>query len=295
VELAHLQQEVYQWWGVKIEIEGRENDALGLYDELVETIPLALTEQRERLLDLVDRIIGAMVEESCPANKTPDDWDWGGLREGFTEHFGISPVDDLEAFGDQELLARSLYDRAFQVLSSKEKELGIELCCRVFRHLYLEEIDRAWVEHLTNMDHLRDGIGLRGYGQKDPKQEYKKEGYDLFVNMMAAVCSLVVTNLLKFKVRRQEEIAAIEQQDMQKHAAQLEAATARHGEDEEGALAGSPARGGARPQVALPPPAARSAPKIGRNDLCPCGSGKKFKKCHGTTDGTTDESEDATA
>ena len=295
VELAHLQQEVYQWWGVKLDIEGRETDALGLYDELTETVPLALTEQRERLLDLVDRIIGAMVEESCPANKTPDDWDWGGIREGFTEHFGISPGDNLESFGDQELLARSLYDRAFQVLSSKEKELGIELLCRVFRHLYLEEIDRAWVEHLTNMDHLRDGIGLRGYGQKDPKQEYKKEGYDLFVNMMAAVCSLVVTNLLKFKVRRQEEIAAIEQQDAQKHAAQLEAATARHGEDEEGALAGAPARTAAgRQQVALPP-AARAAPKIGRNDLCPCGSGKKFKKCHGTTDGTTDESEDATA
>jgi preprotein translocase subunit SecA len=295
VELSHLQQEVYQWWGVKIDIEGRDTDAVGLYDELVESVPLALTEQRERLLDLVDRIIGAMVEESCPHNKTPDDWDWGGIREGFTEHFGISPGDDLESFGDQELLARALYDRAFQVLSSKEKELGIELLCRVFRHLYLEEIDRAWVEHLTNMDHLRDGIGLRGYGQKDPKQEYKKEGYDLFVNMMAAVCSLVVTNLLKFKVRRQEEIAAIEQQDAQKHAAQLEAATARHGEDEEGALPGAPAaRTGGRQQVALPP-AARGAPKIGRNDLCPCGSGKKFKKCHGTTDGTTDESEDATA
>ncbi|HMI83450.1 MAG TPA: preprotein translocase subunit SecA [Polyangiaceae bacterium] len=294
VELAHLQAEVYQWWGVKLDIDGRETDALGLYNELTESIPLALTEQRERLLDLVDRIIGAMVEESCPSNKTPDDWDWGGLREGFTEHFAISPGDDLESFGDQELLARALYDRAFEVVSSKEKELGIELLCRVFRHLYLEEIDRAWVEHLTNMDHLRDGIGLRGYGQKDPKQEYKKEGYDLFVNMMAGVISLVVTNLLRFKVRKQEEIAAIEQQDMQKHTAQLEAATARHGEDEEGALAGAAPRAGARQQVSLPPPASRGAPKIGRNDLCPCGSGKKFKKCHGTSD-AADEADDATA
>src|SRR6266851_4613967 len=223
-----------------------------------------------------------MVEESCPANKTPDDWDWGGIREGFAEHFGISPGEDLESFGDPELLARALYDRAFEVVEAKEKELGIELCCRVFRHLYLEEIDRAWVEHLTNMDHLRDGIGLRGYGQKDPKQEYKKEGYDLFVNMMAAVCSIVVTKLLRVKVQRQEEIAAIEAQDMEKHAAQLESATARHGEDEEGALAGSRAR--RQPQAAMPPPASRAAPKIGRNDLCPCGSGKKFKKCHGASD-----------
>jgi len=293
VELTHLQQEVYQWWGVKIEVEDRENDALGLYDELTELVPLALTEQRERMLDLVDRIIGAMVEESCPANRTPDDWDWAGIREGFAEHFGTSPGDDIEAFGDQEVLAKNLYDRAFERVDAKEHELGIELCCRVFRHLYLEEIDRAWVEHLTNMDHLRDGIGLRGYGQKDPKQEYKKEGYDLFVNMMASVCSLVVTKLLRVKVQKQEEIAAIEQQDLEKHAAQLEQARARHGEDEEVAVAGARPRA-RQQQASMPPPAARSAPKIGRNDLCPCGSGKKFKKCHGAVDAPGDESEDAT-
>jgi preprotein translocase subunit SecA len=296
VELGHLQSEVYQWWGVKIDIDGREEDGVGLYDELTSLVPLALTEQRERMLDLVDRIVGAMVEESCPLNKTPDDWDWSGIREGFVEHFGISPGDDIEALGDQEMLARALYDRAFKVIEAKEKELGIELICRVFRHLYLEEIDRAWVEHLTNMDHLRDGIGLRGYGQKDPKQEYKKEGYNLFVNMMAQVCSQVVTNMLRFKVRRQEEIAAIEQQDAQKHAAQLESATARHGDEaeEDGAAAGPVQRGRRQPQPSLPP-ASRAAPKIGRNDLCPCGSGKKFKKCHGAADGATDENEDATA
>jgi preprotein translocase subunit SecA len=144
------------------------------------------------------------------------------------------------------------------------------------------------------MDHLRDGIGLRGYGQKDPKQEYKKEGYDLFVNMMASVCSLVVTKLLRVKVQKQEEIAAIEQEDMQKHAAQLEQATARHGEDEEVAATGVGARPRPRSQPAPMPPPSRAAPKIGRNDVCPCGSGKKFKKCHGAVDAAADENEDAT-
>ncbi len=266
-----------------------------MYDELTSLVPLALTEQRERMLDLVDRIIGAMVEESCPHNKTPDDWEWSGIREGFTEHFGISPGDDIESYGDQEMLAKVLYDRAFKVIEAKEKELGIEFLCRVFRHLYLEEIDRAWVEHLTNMDHLRDGIGLRGYGQKDPKQEYKKEGYNLFVNMMAQVCSQVVTNMLRFKVRRTEEIAAIEQEDAQKHAAQLESATARHGDEDEDGAVPAPGKRVRRQQPQSVAAPARAAPKIGRNDLCPCGSGKKFKKCHGATDGTTDESEDATA
>jgi len=293
VELAHLQTEVYQWWGVKIEVDGREHEGARIYDELIGIVPLALTEQRERMLDLVDRIIGAMVEESCPPNKTPDDWDWGGIREGFAEHFGVTLGEEIEAFGDPELLASRLYDRAFEVVTAKEKELGIELCCRVFRHLYLEEIDRAWVEHLTNMDHLRDGIGLRGYGQKDPKQEYKKEGYDLFVNMMAQVCSLVVTKLLKVKVQRQEEIAAIEQRDAEMHAAALEAARARHGEDEEEGAIGL-ARPSRQKQVVMPPPAAKAAPKVARNDLCPCGSGKKFKKCHGAAADASEDAEDAT-
>jgi preprotein translocase subunit SecA len=288
VELATLQQEVYQWWGVRLEIEGRAEDAVGIYDELATLVPLALTEQRERLLDLTDRIIGAMVEESCPRNRTPDDWDWAGIREGYKEHFIVSPG-EIERFGDAEALARELYDLAFEQITNKEQELGIELACRVFRHLFLEEIDRAWVEHLTNMDHLRDGIGLRGYGQKDPKQEYKKEGYNLFVNMMATVSSVVVTKLLRVKVQKQDEVAAMEQQDLEKHTAQLADALARHGEDEEAALAGSRARR----SIPSVPPASRAGPKVGRNDLCPCGSGKKFKKCHGAVDGASDEGDDA--
>ncbi len=287
VELSQLQREIYQWWGVKVVVDGREDDALGLYDELTKLVPQALTEQRERLLDMVDRILSAMVEESCPHNRTPDDWDWAGIREGFREHFGASLEEDLESYGDQELLARHLYDRAFVVISGKESELGVELLCRVFRHLYLEEIDRAWVEHLTNMDHLRDGIGLRGYGQKDPKQEYKKEGYDLFLNMMADACSLVVTKLVRVKAQKKEEIAAIEEQDLAKHAAALEGALARHGDDEEAAadLGGARSR---RPAAAVAPAAPKQAPAVARNDVCPCGSGKPFKKCHGAVDGDDD-------
>jgi preprotein translocase subunit SecA len=286
VELESLQREIYQWWGVRVEVEGREDDALGLFDELVETVPMALTEQRERLLDLADRIIGAMVEESCPMSRTPEDWDWPGIREGFSEHFGTDAPAEIEHMGAQEPVARALYERAFEALEAREKDLGIDLYCRVFRHLYLEEIDRAWVEHLTNMDYLRDGIGLRGYGQKDPKQEYKREGYDLLVNMMATVCSLVITKLVRWRSQRREEIAALEEQDQQKHAAQLSAARARHGEDEEAALAGARLR-----QAESMAPASKAAVKIGRNDLCPCGSGKKFKKCHGAVDGATDDAD----
>src|SRR6185312_1274620 len=106
-----------------------------------------------------------------------------------------------------------LFAAAEKTLDEKEKETGTELLLRVFRHFYLEEIDRQWVEHLTNMEHLRDGIGLRGYGQRDPKQEYKKEGYDVFINMMASSVSNVCTKLFKVQVQREKEIERIERED----------------------------------------------------------------------------------
>ena len=115
--------------------------------------------------------------------------------------------------------------------NEKEKEMGTELLLRVFRHFYLEEIDRQWVDHLTNMEHLRDGIGLRGYGQRDPKQEYKKEGYDVFIDMMAATSSNVCTKLFKVQVRKETDIERIEREDAEKHAAQQRAMQTRHGSE----------------------------------------------------------------
>ncbi len=184
--LESLRTDIYSYWGYRFDY--KETDSKkpqAVYERLLAEIPQSLSEQRERLLDLVDGIIGAMVEESCPVDKPPEDWDWKGLKEGFVEHFGGKPK-DFEHINDHELLAHTLYTQAAEELETKEKDMGTELFLRVFRHFYLEEIDQAWVEHLTNMEHLRDGIGLRGYGQRDPKQEYKKEGYDIFVTMMAS-------------------------------------------------------------------------------------------------------------
>ena len=269
VELESFQKDLYQRWGVKIDVERREEKALEIYDELVELVPLALTEQRERLLDLIDRIIGAMVEESCPPKKPPEDWDWGGIFQGFREHFGVDLPDEVSAFSDPELLARELFDRAEAAYQKREDEVGIELMLRIFRHVYLEELDKAWVDHLTDMDHLRDGIGLRGYGQKDPKQEYKKEGYNMFVNMVARVSSNVVTKVLSVKVRKQEEEQAIEEAALARHAEELARAVAQH---EDGP-----------PPAPAPPP----EPLVQANMECPCGSGKPFAQCHGAEDEAT--------
>ncbi len=292
VQLSDLQREVYHLWGVVIDVDPRlKRTPLQLCDELVDLVARGLSEQRERLLDLTDRVVVAMVEESCPANKLPEDWDWRSLHQGFYEHFQIRLDRSIDELGDVERLVRILYEKAEQVYEEKERILGIENMLRLFRHIYLEAIDEAWVDHLSNMEHLRDGIGLRGYGQRDPKNEYKKEGYNLFLNMMAKVSSNVLVRLVEAQARSQAEIEALEQQDQRRHDSELERSVARHpGEsqsvpppEEIAQLDDALAQLREQAEV-LSRPVKRAQPKIGRNDPCPCGSGKKFKQCHGKYD-----------
>ncbi|AKU95992.1 Protein export cytoplasm protein SecA ATPase RNA helicase [Labilithrix luteola] len=281
-DLDQLRSEIYNMWGFRIDFkEAEAKDPTGLYQRLLAEVPSSLTQQRERLLDLVDAIVSAVVEESCPANKPPEDWDWKGIRTAFVEHFGTKPK-DYDHLHDVQDLAHTLYAQALELVETKEKEMGTELLLRVFRHFYLEDIDKQWVEHLTNMEHLRDGIGLRGYGQRDPKQEYKKEGYDIFVNMMASTSSNVVTKVMAVRLQKESEIERLEREDAARHAAAARSMQLRHGSELAEGEEPPPAQSAPPPRRA---PAVqqvrREQPKIGRNDLCPCGSGEKFKKCHG--------------
>jgi preprotein translocase subunit SecA len=297
VELETLQGEVYNKWGVKLDLEGRKNPKpLEIYEELAELVPRGLSEQRERVLDLIDRVLSAIVEESCPENKPAEDWDWKGIASGFKEHFQQELPAEAKELGDPGMLVRDLYAAAEQIYLAREKEVGVELFMRIFRFVYTKQIDDAWVEHLSNMEHLRDGIGLRGYGQRDPKNEYKKEGYDLFLNMMAKVSSTALVQLFEVQIQRQDEIAALEAEQHARHQSELEHAVARHpGEEADDAVAAlaqmERLAAGLGPAPSSPPPARAAAPRIGRNDPCPCGSGQKFKKCHGALldDGSGDD------
>ncbi|MBX3264375.1 MAG: preprotein translocase subunit SecA [Labilithrix sp.] len=296
-DMEQLRNDIYQFWGYRLDFKEKEGkDPQAFYERLMEEIPASLTQQRERLLDLVDSIIGAVVEESCPQNKPPEDWDWKGIRGAFIEHFGAKPR-DYENIHDLSDLAHLLYTQALEALEEREKEMGTELLLRVFRHFYLEDIDKQYVEHLTNMEHLRDGIGLRGYGQRDPKQEYKKEGFDIFVNMMASTTSNVVTKLMRVKLQKETDIERLEREDYERHQRAAQSMQLRHGGevaegDGEGAGRSQPPP---RPQARVAP-VKRETPKISRNDLCPCGSGEKFKKCHGAAlEDDESGSDDATA
>ncbi|MSP25864.1 MAG: preprotein translocase subunit SecA [Myxococcales bacterium] len=277
VELETLKKELYTRWGVVVDLgeigfggKAEPRPARDVYAECVKVVPAAMAEQRDRMLDLFDRVIGSIVEDSCPLEKMPDDWDFAGVFEGFERHFSVAVPEEVADSSDRDALAAELFDIAFSGYEEREKQIGIELSLRVFRHTYLEELDRAWVEHLTDMDHLRDGIGLRGYGQKDPKQEYKKEGFNLFVTMLARVSSSVVIKMTSAKIRRVEDEEAMEDADLARHAAELSRALAKHGED-------------VGPAGSQPGLRARSEALLLTAEMdCPCGSGKKFSACHGT-------------
>ena len=226
----------------------------------------------ENLSDDLRQMMDAMVESAlnvyCPAEQYPEEWDMKGLAEMMQGQFGLDitqgrqdGADSLRDVGRDAILedlkthVREAYDR-------KEKELGPELMRFLEKNFMLQVIDHHWKDHLLAMDHLRDGIGLRGYGQKDPLIEYKREGYDLFAGMMERIKSDTIERLFLVQaVREGERSAPPPPPVISRPQPKL---TLNRGEEPVSAQT-----------------VHRVDDKVGRNDPCPCGSGKKYKKCHG--------------
>ena len=236
---------------------------------------------REHLLDVVEDLVIDMVANTCPEGTSPAKWDLDALSTLVRDQFGLEVK-----FGGQ-LAARAgearaaIEEQVFNVVDkayrAKEEQLALDaeavpVLRRWEQYIYLQSIDQLWKDHLLAMDHLRQGIGLRGYGQKDPKQEYKKEGYEMFVQMTWRVKSAVIGNILRLQLVRQETAEEIEAKRMA--LARRQRVIESHGGDGDGA---------ARPKQET---VVRTQPKVGRNEPCPCGSGKKYKKCHGATEAT---------
>jgi preprotein translocase subunit SecA len=298
INTAQLEQAVYVNFGCKTELREFQSDPKGCLEALKQIVPMSLTEQRERLMDLIDEVIGTMVGHACPPGKHFEDWDKNGLVKAYQESFDIE-ASGVHAIINAQEIAHKLYDDASAVRQKREKDVGELLYMRVFRNFFLQEIDNQWLEHLQNMDALRDGIGLRGYGQRDPKKEYQKEGFDLFLELMQNIKASVVHKMFHFVIEREDEVQRLEeerrkrleqrQQRMQaSHAqAQAAAAAAAAADANEGAAAAgssaNPAQGARASQAAPIEKQAtvkRERPKVGRNDPCWCGSGKKYKSCH---------------
>jgi preprotein translocase subunit SecA len=242
---------------------------------------------REMVLDWMEDCIINLVARCCPERSQLDEWDLTGLQSLSQELFA-SPVALTElADVTREALENHIYAAAEAGLQAREAQFGAEPLFHIGRIIALQTIDLLWKDHLREMDQLREGISLRGYAQKDPKQEYKKEGYNLFAAMMGAIGADVLQKLFRVVITAETEEqyqARLERQ----RAAQAEA-QARAAAQAQRLQAGPSQRLPAGPsgpsvQAAGAQPANRRAAKVGRNDPCPCGSGKKYKKCHEAAD-----------
>ncbi|MBN1656214.1 MAG: preprotein translocase subunit SecA [Deltaproteobacteria bacterium] len=277
-----LEQQVYIDFGCQVDLARYAKEPAKALEHLRQEVPMSLSEQRERLLDLLDEIIGTMVEHACPPRKHFEDWNIDGLIKAYEEQFGISAT-GVEKIIDSRELAAKLFQDAEAVLKRREKEIGRLLYLRLFRNFYLQDIDNQWLEHLQDMDSLREGIGLRGYGQRDPKKEYQKEGFSLFLDLMQNVKAGVIHKMYHFRLEHEDEIERLEEQRRRRAEAQQQRIRMSHadaaeeglGEAGDGRRARRRAGGGMKPQTVR-----RDKPKVGRNDPCWCGSGKKYKQCH---------------
>ncbi|MGH7300101.1 MAG: preprotein translocase subunit SecA, partial [Candidatus Rokuibacteriota bacterium] len=236
---------------------------------------LAGESQEETLLEWIEELAGVTLARYAGPEAHPEDWDLVGLNEALHRQFDFRLPDlNVDDIASHEALMERVTQAAEAHYRAREREMGGEMFHRLERWIVLglewegggfRGINQLWREHLLNMDHLKEGIGLRGYGQRDPLTEYKKEAFDMFQEMIGSLKETAVEQL--FKVRMTQEDAPAT------HVAQR--AMPEWQESRSGDLDAAPGR------PAAPRPEARAADghKVGRNDPCPCGSGKKYKKC----------------
>nr|MBA3538586.1 preprotein translocase subunit SecA [Deltaproteobacteria bacterium] len=293
-----MRAEIWRQFGTLLDLEKNyDKPRAELLDYAVKTVTASLIQQRERLYDLADARMGSVIEEVLSAESSEDEWDWDELEdileEQFQTQFDITP-------GTRDEIAAQIWPVIEKKLGEREKELDRAWLMYFQRHFSLEEIDQQWQEHLKTMEALREGIGLQGYGQKDPKKEYKKAGFSLFSEMMERIQANTVNKLFKVQIQRQAEVPLLVEKE--RELAERGAANKSEEENaEQDALAreeaervrrgGKPSKQQAQGKVPAPgepqgddeakEPIRRDRPKVGRNDPCPCGSGKKYKKCHG--------------
>ncbi len=226
-------------------------------------------------------VVADIVAQHVPPNSVDEQWNLPALEALIAEEFGVqvplvefaSQHDELDAEG----VAARVQEHINAYFAEREAQLGPETMRMLEKHIMLNVLDQNWKEHLARMDYLRQGIHLRGYAQKQPKQEYKKEAFELFSELLEKVKREVVTLLARVRIRDESEIAAMEAEE--RRLADVQAQQMQFQHPDLGGL-------GADEAVAQTP-AARIAggndaySNVGRNDACPCGSGKKFKHCHG--------------
>ncbi len=245
-----------------------------------------VVDSRQYLMTLAEDLVDQAVEASCGREVDPEDWDVDALKQSVGDLAGL-PADTLGALDLHDQSPDEMHDALWAAVKAryteKEQTVETEILRRVERDVMLQIVDTQWKDHLYSLDHLKEGIGLRGYAQKDPLVEYKRESFELFQAMKERIDSEMVRYLWRLRPIPQGEGAAAARPALRQSAS----VTLNDPGAGASAFAGAPAAG-RRPQPARTGgddaavrTVRRDSPKVGRNDPCPCGSGRKYKRCHG--------------
>ncbi len=231
---------------------------------------------REEIIGLIEEQVENLINQYMPEDTYADEWELGTLRLEFQRRFLAEwPLTEK----DEETLSaaeieQKLKEQALRAYEMKEKALGSELMRQLERFVMLHTIDEKWRDHLYEMDQLKEGIGLRAYGQKDPLIEYKTEGFRLFKELLAKLNKDVVERIFRAQIQTEEPLAYPRQRMPRQMVAVHQEATGLGFRTPRQQQAQEPQKAGKRQPLVVDK-------KVGRNDPCPCGSGKKYKKCHG--------------
>jgi preprotein translocase subunit SecA len=271
------------------------------YDDVANEQRKVIYEQRNMLMETDDisdyikhnraEVAEAVISRSVPPQTLEEQWDIESLEQDLQSEFGMQlPVQqwlDEDEELHEEVLRNKIVESIEVMIDEKEQRVGDEAMRHFEKAVMLKILDEQWKEHLASMDHLRQGIGLRGYAQKNPKQEYKREAFEMFRQLLEDVKYTVSTTLARLHIPTEEELAEIEaqQRELQRQQQQQnmnfihDEATQPTGDQKEpGAKPEGQPRSSAPTQAKT---VVRQGKKVGRNAPCPCGSGKKFKQCHG--------------
>ncbi|WP_456267536.1 preprotein translocase subunit SecA [Kushneria sp. AK178] len=282
-------------------VEGRNFDMrkqLLEYDDVANDQRRVVYEQRDDILasdNVSDNVQGLRVEmldyaisSYVPPQSLAEQWDLPGLEEHLRQEFNLDAPVTTWAREDEdfheEMLRERLHEQLRQAWAAKEESVGDETMRRFEKQVMLQVLDTRWKEHLQSMDHLRRGIHLRGYAQKNPKQEYKRESFELFQTLLHNIKSDVVRILSHVQVRQQADPETLERErrenlQREQQVSEMTRTDVAH-EDVPAPEVSEEAVAAA--DAVQNPTVRRDEPKVGRNDPCPCGSGKKYKHCHGS-------------
>jgi len=271
------------------------------YDDVANDQRKVVYQQRSELMEAEDiseairairaEVVNTIVNEHVPPESVEEIWDKEGLAKGLEQEFGVrfdaARILEQDHTIDEKALRRLVVAEVDREYDKKAAELGQKLMNELEKGIMLRQLDAHWKEHIGALDYLRQGIHLRGYAQRNPKQEYKREAFEMFSAMLDRVKHDTIAILCKIQIRKPEDVQAVEPATPDPRTLRFQHAaapsmTAAAPEPDPGE---APSQQGGR----MPPPAAaepiapyvREQPKVGRNEPCPCGSGKKFKQCHG--------------